>query len=83
MENGLITCRSLTSAQKLARLAQEANCPAIVTQIPQELTATGCGYCVRLSERCLGKVYRLMRENGISEGRVFRRTGKGYEAVIL
>lgn len=83
MENGLITCRSLTGAQKLARLAQEAGCPAVVAQVPRELMVTGCGYCVRVPERCLAKVYGLMRRNGISEGRVFRRVGRGYEAVVI
>ena len=83
MDNGLITCRSQTAAQKLAGLTRRAGCPAAVTQIPQKLAATGCGYCVRMPEYCLGRVYRLMQENGFTEGRVFRRTGSGYEAVIL
>lgn len=83
MYNGLITCRALTHAQKLSRLAEEIGCMNEVARTPQELAVNGCGYAIRLEVRCLARVYALMKENGIPQGRAFRYNGIRYEAVIV
>ena len=83
MYNGLITCRALTHAQKLSRLAAGIGCMNEIGRTPQEIAVNGCGYAVRLDARCLARVFALMKENGIPQGRAFRYNGTGYEAVIV
>lgn len=77
----LIMCRSLTYAQRAARVLEQAGITAIVTKAPQGITTEGCVYCVKIPERKLsdalyelncakltpGKVYMYGPDGGASE----------------
>jgi hypothetical protein len=47
----LLTCRSLTYAQRAAKALEHAGVTAIVTKVPQLITSDGCGYCVKVSAK--------------------------------
>ncbi len=47
----LLTCRSLTYAQRTAKVLERAGITAIVTKVPQLLSSDGCGYCVKISSK--------------------------------
>ena len=47
----LIMCRSLTTAQKAARVLQAGGIFAAVTKAPQSVHPDGCGYGVKIAER--------------------------------
>ena len=47
----LILCRSLTTAQKAARVLQSGGIFAAVTKAPQSAHPDGCGYGVKIAER--------------------------------
>lgn len=47
----LLICRSLTYAQRTAKVLERAGITAIVTKVPQLLTSDGCGYCVKVSSK--------------------------------
>ncbi|MBO5727702.1 MAG: DUF3343 domain-containing protein [Oscillospiraceae bacterium] len=49
----LITCRSLTYAQRTARVLERVGIRARVQRAPASIAEEGCGYCVRLAERDL------------------------------
>ena len=79
----LITFRALTHAQRGARLLAGQGCPASVIRPPQELLSNHCGYALRLPEGCLRDALRLLREEGLLEGKAYRRQGEKYEVIRL
>lgn len=76
MTQYLIMCRSLTYAQRSARLLERAGITATVVKAPQGLTTGGCGYAVSLFKRFDESVAILKRNNLIS-GKLFKRTAQG------
>ena len=62
----LILCRSLTSAQKAARVLQSNGIFAAVTKAPQSARADGCGYGVKLAERHRDAAMELLNEAGVT-----------------
>ncbi len=47
----VLMCRSLTSAQKAARIIQNHGIFAVVTKAPQSANPGGCTYGVKVAER--------------------------------
>jgi len=67
----LIMCRSLTYAQKAARVLERSGITSIVTKAPQSATDKGCAYCVKVSENRLADALRALKNAGLGPGRVF------------
>ena len=67
----LILCRSLTYAQRAARVLERAGIPALVTRPPAGLGPHGCSYALRLRERHLSAALRALREAGMDHGKVY------------
>lgn len=63
-------CRSVTSAQRCARLLDRALIRTAVVKAPKELTAHGCGYALRLHGR-VDKAVVLLRKNAMPIGKIF------------
>ena len=83
MKNALILCRSVTSAQRCARLLESALIRASVTKAPRELTGSGCGYALELKGK-LEEAVSLLRKKDMPFGKVFVREGSGeYREVRL
>ena len=51
--NYLISCRSLTYAQRAARTLERSGITATITRLPRELSDKGCAYAVRVPGRHL------------------------------
>lgn len=84
MQEYLITARSVTHAQRMARTLERAGIPATVSRAPMGLTGKGCGYVLRLRGRQrAAAAWRLLRETGFSPSRAFVREGDGYREVEL
>jgi len=66
----LITCRSLTYAQRAARALENSGISAIVTKAPQGVQE-GCSYCVKVSERRLTDALTAINSAGLGPGKVF------------
>ena len=66
----LIMCRSLTYAQRSARALERAGITAVVTRAPQGAATNGCAYCVKLSERRMPDALRVLKNTGLSPGRI-------------
>ena len=62
----LILCRSLTSAQKAARVLQNSGIFAAVTKAPQSARHDGCGYGVKIAERHSEMALELLGKAGVS-----------------
>ncbi len=77
----LITFRSLTHAQRSARLLERRGLTATVIKAPQGLSSSGCAYAVTLRSRP-EEALALLRQNNMRVGRLFRRGPDGtYEEV--
>ena len=67
----LIMCRSLTYAQRAARVLEMAGIGAGVIRAPAGLTGNGCSYCVTVS---IGKVQgavNILRTENLLQGKVY------------
>ena len=73
----LLTCRSLTYAQKSARALERAGITAIVVRVPREIAAEGCGYSVRISEKWLSQALVTLKSAGLYPIKVFMKYADG------
>ena len=76
MTQYIILCRSLTTAQKTQRLFERAGIASTVVKAPQRLYTTGCGYAVSLY-RGIDAAKELLRKNGMTHGKIYRREENG------
>lgn len=70
----LLLCRSLTYAQRSARILNRAGLSGQVGRVPKSAAAEGCGYCVRIRERDLASALGLLRREGLGPQRVYLQT---------
>ncbi len=83
MKHYLIMCRSVTSAQRAAKLLERALIRAAVTKAPSHLTRSGCAYALRLHAK-LEEAVRILRKNEIVFGKIYlSEDGKEYREVTL
>ncbi len=71
MTGCLIICRSLTYAQRSARLLTNAGYSAVVQRLPRDISEGGCGYGIRVPERAVGEMLAFLRENNLSAKKVY------------
>ncbi len=76
MNQYLIMCRSLTYAQRSARLLERSGITATVVKAPQGLSTSGCGYAVALRKR-FDEAVSLLKKNNLLDGRLFGRGEDG------
>ncbi|MCR5664401.1 MAG: DUF3343 domain-containing protein [Oscillospiraceae bacterium] len=80
MEKLLITCRTLTHAQRCVRLLERRGIVAAVIKAPPELTRAGCGYAVSL-RRSGAEAVRMLREASMLNGKIYRLEERGWREV--
>lgn len=80
----LITCRSLTYAQKASRALERVGITATIMRTPKCLSKEGCSYCVKVSERRGAPALAILQEADIRISRVFLLypTGKTREVSL-
>lgn len=78
----LFMCKSLTYAQRSARILERKGISAFVMRSPRELSSGGCGYCVRVPEKHKGRALELLRAVELAPLRVFRVDPDGYTEVM-
>ena len=71
MEKYLITCRSLTNAQRSQRLLERSGIVTTLIKAPVGLTSGGCGYALIL-RRHLEESLTILRNRGLLTGKVFQ-----------
>lgn len=76
MVSYLILCRSLTYAQRTARILEQAGISGHVMRTPRSIAGEGCGYCVKISEQWLSKALALLRREGLGPKQVYIQTGE-------
>lgn len=82
MTQYLIMCRSLTYAQRSAKLLERAGITAAVVKAPQGLTTGGCGYAVSLFKR-FDEAVSILKKSNLISGKLFKRTAQGEYTEVL
>ncbi len=67
----LIVCRSLTYAQRTARLLERDGISGHIMRSPKTITKEGFGYCVKVSEPRLTDALKVLRREGMSPNKVY------------
>ena len=80
----LITCRSLTYAQRTARTLERAGITATILRAPKEISREGCGYCVKVSYRRMDQALRVLRQTDVSYNKIYivHQNGETAEVVL-
>ena len=77
MQQYLFLCRSLTYAQRSARMLERLGITATVTKSPKGMSARGCAHCVSVSERNLERALYELKSSGLGCDRTFRKEQAG------
>ncbi len=76
MTQYLISFRTLTQAQRAARLLERTGYTVTLRRIPANLSVSGCGYALTLRTR-VSEAAVLLKERGLWTGKLFRREDSG------
>lgn len=78
----LITCKSLTYAQKASRALEKAGITATITRPPRGLTQEGCAYSIKVSEKKLSQSLVVLKGAGIGYKKVFKLHADGTASEV-
>ena len=71
MQYSLILCRSLTYAQRAAKMLEREGVTATVRKAPQGASDRGCTYAVKLRASALTHAVQLLNRAGFPYGKRF------------
>lgn len=73
----LIICRSLTYAQRTARVLERAGVIGHIMRTPKLISKEGCNYCVKISEQKLTDALKLLQREGMTPKQVYLQNADG------
>ncbi len=73
----LFMCRSLTYAQRSARVLERAGITGTVARAPKLASSRGCGYCVIVAPRNKERALSILAAAGLSPERVLSKLPDG------
>ena len=80
----LIVCRSLTYAQRTARVLERAGISGYIMRAPKLISGEGCSHCVKVAERWLAPALQGRNREGLGPKRVFLQNEEGsYSEVTV
>lgn len=80
----LIICRSLTYAQRTARVLERVGITAHIMRAPKSIAGEGCSHGVKISERRLPDALTVLARTGLTPSRVFLLSPDGtYQEVRM
>lgn len=79
----LIMCRSLTYAQKAARLLERNGINVGIRRAPQELSRAGCSYSVSVRANKAIKAVEILRRENLLQGRIFEISTDGSVKEVI
>lgn len=72
-----LKCRSLTQAQRGAKVLERGGIGASVNRLPKSVSERGCGYVIAVAEYRLERALSVLADAGIRPENVFVRDGDG------
>ena len=80
----LIICRSLTYAQRTARVLERVGITAHILRAPRAIAGEGCSHGVKIAQRRLPEALTVLNRAGLAPKRVFLLEPDGsYQEVRL
>ena len=80
----LIVCRSLTYAQRTARVLERAGISGYIMRAPKLISGEGCCHCVKVAGRWLAPALKVLNREGLGPKRVFLQNEEGsYSEVTV
>ena len=73
----LLSFRSLTYAQRAARILERAGITGTVSRVPKAAATRGCAYCVIVAARHKDRALAILASAGITPERVLLRHPDG------
>ena len=73
----LIMCRSLTYAQRAAKILERHAISAGVTRAPAGLSGNGCSYCVTVAYGRGIAAADILRREGLLQGKIYQQNTEG------
>ena len=83
MKTEFITFRSVTPAQRVQRVLQQAGIDTILQRTPRWMAERGCGYCLRLRPGDLMRAVELLRRQQVDFSKVYATVGGNLEERML
>jgi len=71
MDHYLLTARSITHAQQMARALEGAGLPAKLRRAGSSVAGKGCGYTIQIAERHYRRAADALREAGLRPVKTF------------
>lgn len=79
-----IPCRSLTYAQRTAKVLERAGITAYTARTPKTIAREGCGYGVKISERSLEQAVAAFQRADLIPKHIYHSTGDNqFQEVIF
>ncbi len=80
----LLNCRSLTYAQRTAKVLDQGGISASIRRTPKQISGKGCGYSVKISSRNLATAISRLDSKNMNPQRIYLIDGYGgYREVSL
>ena len=73
----LIICRSLTYAQRTAKVLERAGINSHVMRTPKSISKEGCNYCVRIKEQRLTDALKLLQRENMGPKQIYLQNPDG------
>ena len=67
----LLSCRSLTYAQRAVKALVSSGITAFVSKLPQSVSLEGCGYCTKVPERYLLDALPVLKDYNLYPIKVY------------
>ena len=77
MRNYYLICRSVTYAQRTAKVLERSGISALVSRTPKEIAPEGCSYSVRVPEWRMGDALVALRASDMPPARVYSQFEDG------
>lgn len=81
MVHYIITCRSLTYAQRAARALERLGIMAVVMRPPADIAGESCAYGIKVREKNISEALKTLKAAGLNHGRVYILRPGGNEEV--
>ena len=78
----LLTFRSLTYAQRAARILERAGVVGTVSRVPKAAATKGCAYCVTIAARHRDRAVDLLASADLAPERILLRNANGSLEVV-
>lgn len=80
----LIICRSLTYAQRTAKVLERAGITSYILRTPKSIAGEGCGHGVKIAQKNLEKALTALNRNHLSPKQLYITQGdNSYREVAL